>query len=204
MTDCQDTTTNRSNALQTQVKLKYRYFSEQQNTSNQINCSKIRVQLEIKQVHKNLKVICFSLGNYFAGLARAWKANKCHFTCLFSQITPTQGPQVKLNINKIKCYTGKIGRKMEKDWKASIKLISSNFSLQKDTRICNQILNRVQWEKTTKSHATFTAFCALIPFLYSHLRVQQQFLHNCRTTYSLKKQQQLITTVPTKGYDEFY
>ena len=86
---------------------------------------------------KTLKVIRFSLGNNFAGLATALKANKCHFHHLFPLFTITRSFQVKLNIKKINLYIGKIGRKNEKQCKVTIKLILLKFLLQKDTRICD-------------------------------------------------------------------
>ena len=61
---------------------------------------------------------------------------KTSFVTIFAD---TQYPKAKINVSKIKIYTGVNNYRTEIKQHGARRLISFSFSLQKDTRTCNQV-----------------------------------------------------------------
>ena len=86
----------------------------------------------------------------------------------------TQCPKTKTNISKIKIYTGVNNYRTEIKWHGASRLISFGFSLQKDTRTCNQAQKLKHNEKNHQNTCNVYSI-SVNPdtFSFSHLTVQE-------------------------------
>ena len=82
----------------------------------------------------------------------------------------TQYPKAKINISKIKIYTGVNNYRTEIKQHGASRLISFSFSLQKDTRTCNQA-QKLKYNEKNHQNTSNVYSISVNPdtFSFSHL-----------------------------------
>ena len=109
---------------------------------------------------------------------------KTSFVTMFAD---TQCPKAKLNMSKIKIYTGVNSYRTEIKWHGASRLISFSFTLQKDTRTCNRVQKSKYSKKNHKGMSNVYSI-SVNPdtFSFSHWMGPRSIFLDCRVTYSLK------------------
>ena len=110
--------------------------------------------------------------------------SKTSFVTMFAD---TQCPKAKINMSKIKIYTGVNSYRTEIKWHGASRFISFSFTLQKDTRTCNQVQKSKYSKKNHKGTSNICSISVnLDTFSFPNWMGPRLIFLDCRVTHSPK------------------